>query len=44
VLIGELGRRHSSERQPAGLDPRGFRKELEHLASIGNPMQELLLT
>ena len=44
MLVGELRLRDAAERQLAVLDQRGFRKELEHLASIGNPMQELLLT
>ena len=44
VLVGELRRAYAAEGQLAVLDQRGFGKELEHLASIGNPMQELLLT
>ncbi len=44
VLLGELARGYAAERQLAGGDQCGFGKELEHLASIGIPMQELLLT
>ena len=44
MLLGELAYAHAADRQLAVGDQRGFGKELEHLASIGIPMQELLLT
>src|SRR3954469_19546364 len=37
MLLGELRRPHAAERQLAVLDARGFGKELEPVASIGNP-------
>ena len=44
VPMRELARAHPAERQLACLDPRRFRKDFEHLASIGSVMQELLLS
>jgi hypothetical protein len=44
VPICELAGTKTTQRERASLDLRGFRKELEHPASIETPMQELLLT
>jgi hypothetical protein len=44
VFLREPRRGHTPDRELLTLDPRRFRKEFEHLASIGIPMQELLLT
>ena len=44
MLIRQLARANTAERQLAGIDPRGFRKDFQHLASIEFPMQELLLS
>ena len=44
VPVRQLARAKTTQHQLAAFDQRGFRKEFEHLASIGIPMQELLLT
>jgi hypothetical protein len=44
VLVREPAGAHPAERELALLEPRRFRKEAEHVASIEIPMQELLLT
>ena len=44
VPTRQLARAKTTERELAVLDPCGLGKKLEHVASIGIPMQELLLT
>ena len=44
VPFRQLSCMQTTDRELAALDPHRFRKEFEHLASIGIPMQELLLT
>jgi hypothetical protein len=44
MLLRQPRRRHTADRELPAVDPRRFRKEFEHLASIGIPMPELLLT
>jgi hypothetical protein len=44
VPIRQLTRADAAESELAALDPRALWKEIQHVASIGIPMQELLLT
>ncbi len=44
MLVCQPRGRHTAERELAALDPRRLGKKVEHVASIGIPMQELLLT
>jgi hypothetical protein len=44
VPVRELADAKTAQCQLAALDQRCIGKELEHVASIGIPMQELLLT
>jgi hypothetical protein len=44
VPIRQLARAKTAQRELAAFDPGALWKEIEHVASIGIPMQELLLT
>jgi hypothetical protein len=44
VPIRQLARAKTADGELAAFDPSALWKEIEHVASIGNPMQELLLT
>jgi hypothetical protein len=44
VSVGQLARANTAQPELAAFASRALWKEIEHVASIGNPMQELLLT